>query len=940
MCFLMVSSRPGLNRRMLLLCLGVIAAAAPLRMEGAESPEGIVAVRDAFADSDLDGSPDRLGAVLRVRGVLLADPVPLFGGASLVNLQDPSGGVVLFTRKGELLRGRVQRGDFVEATGEVAIFRGNRQLMVKDVGRIEAGESPPPKELRVIDLRDYAGELVQVAGRLDVARDFLTRREPVLLHDESGAMQVVVGDHLFTNPEFLDRFSQGGWLTLVGIPVFAESAGSPVLRLIPRDADDFRFEPVPPYREIAIAIGFAILLVWGSVAVYRRRRSDQRARQLSDEAQRAAEERDRFFTLSIDLLCIANIDGRFRRLNPAFSQTLGWSMEELLARPIVDLVHPADRPATIAALAKLAAGESVFNFENRYRCKGGDWKVLSWRSVAQPDGTVFATARDVTAQTAAQEALRLLNCDLERRVSERTAEVRQALATLDVTDDGAFIFDPESLRFTYVNEGAVRLLGYAREVLLGMSPGDIEVDHDARGFRGLLASMMRGEVRSRQITTHYRRSDGRAIGVEVNLQYVAPAGEAPRFIAMARDVTERRNAESLSRRSQRMEALGALASGVAHDLNNALTPVLMSISLLRARFPEDAQMIETLRASAQRGAQMVRQLLTFAKGAEGNHTASAPDRLLREIEQIARFTFPKNIRVELRCAEDVPCVRGDTTQLHQVLLNLCVNARDAMPDGGTLTIEARMVEIDQLAGAVPEAKPGTYVVFRVSDTGMGIRPEVMERIFDPFFTTKTADQGTGLGLSTVVGIMKGHGGFIHVYSQAGLGSSFSAYLPVATVPDAAGRKPDSSAHFRGNHELILLVDDESAVRETGLHVLKRMQLNPIAAVDGVDGLRCVAERGTSLRAIVTDLHMPRMDGLAMVRAIRCTLPQLPVIVTSGRMEEREQDECRLLGVRAFLAKPFTEEQLASVMTAVLTPAGNGRCGPPAEPPRNSALELG
>ena len=276
--------------------------------------------------------------------------------------------------------------------------------------------------------------------------------------------------------------------------------------------------------------------------------------------------------------------------------------------------------------------------------------------------------------------------------------------------DATLIFEPETLRFRFVNEGAMRQLGYSREELLTLTVVDINPEFEAR-FRALLAPLLRGEARVHRFTTRHRHKDGHDIPVEVNLQYVARQGKSSCFICIARDITERLKNERLALRSQRLESLGTLAGGVAHDLNNALAPILMSVELLRMQYPDESQILGTIQASAKRGADMVRQLLTFAKGAEGERVSIQPVHLIKEMLGIMKGTFPKNIRLEFNYDKKLPTVLGDATQLHQVLLNLCVNARDAMPHGGTLTLEAESREVDAVyASSVPDAKPGKYVV--------------------------------------------------------------------------------------------------------------------------------------------------------------------------------------------------------------------------------------
>ncbi|WP_395736888.1 PAS domain S-box protein [Prosthecobacter sp.] len=388
----------------------------------------------------------------------------------------------------------------------------------------------------------------------------------------------------------------------------------------------------------------------------------------------------------------------------------------------------------------------------------------------------------------------------------------------------------------------------------------------------------------------------------------------------SRILTERKNMERLALRSQRMEAIGTLSGGVAHDLNNALAPILMGVELLRTRCPQEAKILDLFETSAKRGADMVRQLLTFAKGADGQHSVLQVERLLREMEKLMLSSFPKNIQISVSCAAELPAVLGDATQLHQVLLNLCVNARDAMPTGGTLTLDASTTEVDEaFASAVTEAKPGSYVALRVQDTGMGIPQEIQDRIFDPFFTTKSPDKGTGLGLATVIGIVKSHDGFLQVTSRPGEGSTFTVCLPARVVEGGMPVTPtkDAAAARPGNGETILLVDDEAAVREMACVVLQRLNFKPVTAADGAEGLQLAMRHQADLRVVITDLHMPHMDGLAFVRVLRLLMPKLPVVVASGRMEDPQAAEMEALGVTRRLDKPFTEGQLAHVLEELL-----------------------
>ncbi len=638
-----------------------------------------------------------------------------------------------------------------------------------------------------------------------------------------------------------------------------------------------------------------------------------------------------------DAVLATDPDGRVTRMNLVAEKLTGWTQAGALGRPITEVFHIINeetrQPAVIPVDKVLATGE-IHGLANHtvLIARDGTERPIADSAAPIRDKNdrvlgVVLVFRDVTEERKAEKAIRdseqrllVLNEELERRVEERTAEVRQALLTLDATEDGAFIADLETLRFTYVNKGAVRQLGYTREELLTMTPVDINLKFDMAKFRELLAPMLRDKVHTHRFTTLHRHKDGHDIPVEINLQYVAPAGERPRFVAIARDITERKQIESQLLRSQRLESIGTLAGGLAHDFNNALAPILMGVELLKMQYPKESQIVDIFESSAKRGAAMVRQLLSFAKGSEGERVIIQPGHLVKELEKMMEGTFPKNIQLVIKCDPKLPTVRGDATQLHQVLLNLCVNARDAMPHGGTLTLEAQRMKMDAAhASSIPDAKPGQYLALRVRDTGTGIPPEIIDRIFDPFFTTKGPDKGTGLGLSTVMGIVKGHGGFLQVDSQPGKGSTFTVYLPTAGAGSDTEHVTKAAVEFRGQGESILLVDDEADVREMERVVLRHLNFKPLTAFDGADGLIQAALHRTELRAIITDLQMPHMDGLTFVRMLRRMLLDIPVMVASGRLEDTVAGEFKALGVTCHLGKPFTEAQLAEALKKLLAP---------------------
>jgi signal transduction histidine kinase len=535
---------------------------------------------------------------------------------------------------------------------------------------------------------------------------------------------------------------------------------------------------------------------------------------------------------------------------------------------------------------------------------------------------------DITERKEIEGELSCFNQELEQRVAGQTRSVieseRLAQATLDALSARVVILDGQG-DIVAANRAWRGFFGgrtpeSVGNYLLYSEQMDLATGRDASSHLApRLRAVLSGAERSLQ-HEYSQALDGEQRWFFCRIDRFGTE-DVPRLVVSHEDITHMKLAERQQLRSQRLESLGTLAGGVAHDLNNALAPVLMGMSILKEQYPEEAKMLDMIQGSAQRGADMVRQLLTFAKGAEGERVPVRTLPMLRELERLMKGSFPKNIQLRVDGDDGMPAVLADPTQLHQVLLNLCVNARDAMPGGGTLSLKAKVVVLDEAyARSIPDARPGRYVALRVSDSGSGIPPEILDRIFDPFFTTKGADQGTGLGLSTVLGIVRAHGGFVQVYSQPDQGSMFTVCLPVATG-DASESLPfvESVIADLGHGETILFVDDEPAVREVGRTVLERLKFKPVLATDGADGLLQTAVHREQLRAVITDLHMPHMDGLTFVRALRRMLPDVPVIVASGRVDEAVAAELQRLGITRRLDKPFTQAQLARQLQELLAP---------------------
>jgi len=600
-------------------------------------------------------------------------------------------------------------------------------------------------------------------------------------------------------------------------------------------------------------------------------------------------------------------EGHFSYINPTMTEIFKQPIEELLSRRVIEFVHPEDR-AMVEANIRARMDGSAKSLRYTLRILRGDGKI----AYVEAHGTV-------TGFGGRPAILGVMSDITERKESEQ--QLREQARLMELAHDSIVVRDLEG-RIRFVNPAAERLFGRSKAELIGFKVGEVLYKNPAQ-FTQITQELLQKGRWSGEIRLTGPKGADTIVFTRCTLM-TDESGKPGSVLAISCDVTEKRRLEEQVLRAQRMEMIGELAGGVAHDLNNVLAPVLMGMDLLRAKAQDDAsrRLIDTLDASTQRGVGIVRQILSFARGTSVEKTLVQLKHLIGEQAKICKDTFSPAIQIKTNVPATLWPVEGNPTQLHQVLMNLCVNARDAMPGGGILSITATNLLLDDHYSQMhPGAKPGPHVVVAVSDTGTGMAPHVLERIFDPFFTTKDFGKGTGLGLSTAVNILKTHNGWVTAYSELGRGTQFKVYLPANAVDSVILADAPPAPMPQGRDQLVLVVDDEETIRGITEITLGANGYRVLTASDGTEAVALFARHTSEIALVITDMAMPFMDGPATIRALQRMNPAIPMIAVSGLSDNAKVAEVAGTANVTFLSKPFTAAELLVRMDSLLAKGG-------------------
>ena len=622
----------------------------------------------------------------------------------------------------------------------------------------------------------------------------------------------------------------------------------------------------------------------------------------AEKALRASENKFRSFVENVfDGVYQSTPDGRLLMANSALVRMLGYDSEEELLRVNIARDLYADSADRDFLVSELSRNGRLSDIELRLKRKDGNEIVCieNTRIVRKKSGEILCyegTLKDITEWKRVQEALRISE--------ERYREF------FDEDLAGHFITSPDGALLA-CNVAFARVLGYDNmEEIMGVNAREFYSSPEARAE---FIDRLRSKGRLQAVELDLKRKDGKLVRVVENVRATFDdQGEIQQVQGVLYDITERKTLEAQLRESQKMETLGTLASGVAHDFNNLLAIIGGYTAMLRKESGRDQDQIrylEPIETAVARGAGIVRQLMTFAR--ENQRTVAPVDinRTIREVIQLADIMMPEDVRASVDLLPDLPAVEGDVTQLHQAILNLVTNARDAMPAGGTITISTRTIPGEQLRETYPAAELALYVHLQISDEGEGISDETRLRIFEPFFTTKGVGKGSGLGLAVVYGVVHGHQGFIDVTSNTAHGTDFHLYLPASTISWTTAPEPVADAPTSSGNETILIIEDEPMLLELLEILLTTNGYTVLKASDGEEAVKIFEEHLESIALVLSDMGLPKLGGWEVFQKMRQLKPEVRSILASGYLDQQLRSDQLAAGAKDFIQKPYIPDQI-------------------------------
>jgi len=622
------------------------------------------------------------------------------------------------------------------------------------------------------------------------------------------------------------------------------------------------------------------------------------------------------FEQAADGIFVSDEKGRYVEVNERACEMLGYPREEILEHRDNDFTPENERREKTIRIDDLQVGQKVV-FERNLICKSGRLLPVEINLRKLSNGTHLAMVRDITERKQAELAI------------AQVLEWQEAI--FEGSRDAVFISNAQS-QFVAVNNAACELTGYPKEELLTMIIPDLHEDIDLGAYNKSHDKIMAGEAALTE--AKIKRKDGAKVETEFSNTRVSIAGTFYMH-TVARDITERKKAENelkekeekrlqLERQliqSQKFEELGTLASGIAHDFNNIIN-IIMGHSALVKENPSDRKRfeksIDAIEKASERGASLVKQLLTLARKNETHFDSILVNDVINEICRLLHETFPRTIVISTNLQSNLPNILADANQLHQIFMNLCINARDAMPHGGRIMVSSSTISGGEISSRFPHVPDKEYVVVHVSDTGVGMNDEVKRRIFEPFFTTKGAGRGTGLGLALVYSIVQNHHGMIEVDSESGKGAEFSVYFPVNGHKAVNGQNGTVTlADIPGGSETILIIEDEEMLSDLMTTILTSKGYRVLSANDGEEGLVIFKKHGKQISVVVTDLGLPKIAGDEIIRRIKSVEPASKIILSSGYIDADAKADLLKAGASCFIMKPYKPAEVLQTVRAVI-----------------------